>query len=113
MKKIVALILLLYVGALYPGFVADSLIKTVEGYRSIQDILVDDEVYATTVEGAESVTKVVAKKIVISDRAIRFVIGGRQICCSQKQQFYETSKQQWLQAKDLQLHDQLLAAIIK
>ena len=110
MKKIVALTLLLSVVGLYPGFVADSLVKTVGGYRSIQDILIDDQVYTTTVEGTESVTKVVAKKIVISDRAIRFVIGGKQICCSQKQQFYDASKQQWVQAKDLQLHDQLLAA---
>lgn len=110
MKKVVCL-LLWYTSLVYSGFVADTLVKTPQGYTKIKDIHVGDNVYGVSKDGGITVTDVTH---VISYQHNRYMIVGiedEQLIVARGQKFFLPYKHIWRKAKKLHEHDQVLSAL--
>jgi hypothetical protein len=107
----VFLFLLLFSNSLlFPGFTAQTLVKTVNGYTPIRYLNVGDRVLARNSAGVEIQRKITHKKSCVASRYVRIIVGDVTIVAHAKQRFYLPDKGRWRLAQNLVVGDMLLGA---
>jgi hypothetical protein len=100
-KLVLALFTTLAIQLYGVGFVAETLVKTRDGYKTIQDINAGDLVTCYDFKGS-CVERPVIKVIkTYTDTHVELLISGEKISVAPDHKFYLPDKNAWLEAKDL------------
>ena len=90
------------------GFLAGTLVKTEDGYRSIEHLAVGDSVISFDFDGKSCQSKIVqiSKKTIKGFVALQ--IGEKTVCAGPDQKFFLPEKGDWIKAKNIALSNRFL-----
>lgn len=83
------------------GFLAGTLIKTVNGYKSVERIKINDYIIGPDLQGNNFARLVLNCKKKKLKEYIHILLGGQSVDIAPKQKFYCTKTKSWVCAKDL------------
>lgn len=103
--------LLACVGALQEGFLAGTLVKTVDGYKAIEHIRPSDFICADKITSVsvEQLVTCASKKVIAE--YIKIVVGNDVIYAALDQKFYLPQQDAWVAARNIQSGDMFLTAL--
>ncbi len=94
----------------FPGFIAETLVKTPHGYKEIQSLKKGDLVYGVSQEGHISITSITHTTSYSATEHTNVTIESIRIITACKQKFFLPFKDCWCKAQDLAKKNLILTA---